>query len=463
MSFGVPGGVPGVDFGIEDLRGSFPAELAIAPLERPPRATVSVPGSKSVTNRALLVAALAEGVSEVGNVLFSDDSFYLMDSLRRLGFDLVADPDSSVVRIEGRAGEIPAPDADLFVGNAGTVARFLPPALALGSGSYRMDGVPRMRERPIEDLVSALRDLDVRVAYESEPGRFPINLSSAGLRGGSVTVDGTRSSQFASGLLLAAPYAAGPLEVSISGPQRSRPYVGITLEVMRAFGVAAEHDPALSRFHLEPAVYQSRKYRIEPDASAASYFFAAAAATGGRVRVPGLGRNTTQGDLRFVEVLERMGCSVETGEDHVTLTGPPPPQRLRGVEVDMNAFSDTMMTLAAIAPFADGPTTITNVEHTRYQETDRLSAVATELTRLGVGVKESRSGLRIIPKNSVSGISGGVGVSPISPATVRTYDDHRMAMAFAVAGLVGGGVVISDPACVTKTFPGYFQALEGLR
>ncbi len=442
-------GVPGRDFGIEDVRGEFPETLEVAPLGRPVDAEVAVPGSKSVTNRALLVAALADGVSTIKNPLFSDDPYYLMESLVRLGFDVRADRGAGEVRVAGLAGKVPRGDVGVFVGNAGTVARFLPPALALGPGPYTVNGVPRMRERPIGDLVDAMRGLGAAVEYAEEDGRFPIVVGGGGLAGGrSVVVQGGGSSQFVSGLLMAAPYADGPVVVDVEG-RESWPYVGITLDVMRSFGVEVDASDGFARLAVGRGPYRAGAFEVEPDASAASYFFALAAVTGGRVRVPGLGSGSSQGDLRFARVLEQMGCEVDLGENHVEVRGP---DRLRGVEVNMGAFSDTMMTLAAIAPFASSPTTISNVGHTRHQETDRISAVAAELSRLGVAVEERQDGLRVSP-------------GTLRPAVVRTYGDHRMAMAFAVAGLASSGptVTIADPGCVTKTFPGYFRALDGLR
>jgi len=441
-------GVPGRDFDVEDVRGEFPERLEIGPLGRLVDADVAVPGSKSVTNRALLVAALADGVSTIKNPLFSDDPYYLLESLARLGFDVRADQEAGEVRIVGRAGGIPRGGVGVFVGNAGTVARFLPPALALGPGPYTVDGVPRMRERPIKDLVDAMRGLGAGVDYDDEDGRFPVVVRGGGLPGGRTVVRGGGSSQFVSGLLMAAPLADRAVELDVEG-RESWPYVGITLDVMRRFGVEVEASGGFAHLTVGRGPYRAGGFEVEPDASAASYFLALAAVTGGRVRVPGLGSGSSQGDLRFAGVLERMGCAVDLGKDHVEVRGP---ERLRGVEVDMGAFSDTMMTLVAIAPFASSPTTITNVGHTRHQETDRLSAVATELARLGVGVEEWEDGLRISP-------------GPLRPAVVETYGDHRMAMSFAVAGLAAPGptVTIADPGCVTKTFPGYFRALEGLQ
>jgi 3-phosphoshikimate 1-carboxyvinyltransferase len=437
-------GVPGVDFTVGDVRPTFPAELEVMPLERPPDATIRVPGSKSVTNRALIIAALADGFSTIVNPLFSDDSFWLMDALVRLGVDVHADGERGEVCVSGQSGEIYASGVDLFVGNAGTVARFLPPFLALGRGPFTVDGVPRMRERPVADLVDGMRQLGAEVEYAGEDGRFPLEIKGGGIPGGKARVSASKSSQFISGLLMAAPYAQAPVTLHPVG-RKEWPYVGITVALMRAFGV--EVDEANGRFTVAPALYSSREYEVEPDASGASYFMAAAAVTGGRVRIPGLGASSPQGDLRFADVLRDMGCRVEIASDFVEVQGP---DHLRGVEVDMNAFSDTMITLSAIAPFAEGPTTIKNVGHTRLQESDRLSAVATELTRLGVKTQTTSSFIRIIPNK-------------IRPGVIRTYGDHRMAMAFAITGLVASGIRIRDPGCVTKTFPGYFGALESLR
>jgi 3-phosphoshikimate 1-carboxyvinyltransferase len=437
-------GVPGVDFTVGDIRPTFPEELEVTPLERPPDAKIRVPGSKSLTNRALIIAALAEGHSRILNPLFSDDSYWLMNALVRLGIDVSADGERGEVYVSGQSGGIDASGVDLFVGNAGTVARFLPPVLALGRGPYTIDGVPRMRERPVADLVDAMRHLGAAVDYAGEPGRFPLAIEGGGFRGGEVRVSASKSSQFVSGLLMASPYADAPVTLHPEG-RKEWPYVGITVALMRAFGV--EVDEANGRFTVAPALYSSREYEVEPDASGASYFMAAAAVTGGRVRIPGLGSSSPQGDLRFAGVLRDMGCRVEIAPHSIEVIGP---DRLQGIEVDMNAFSDTMITLAAISPFATSPTTIKNVGHTRLQETDRLSAVATELNRLGVKTHTTASTIRIIP-------------DIVRPGVIRTYGDHRMAMAFAITGLVASGIRIGDPGCVAKTFPGYFGALESLR
>jgi 3-phosphoshikimate 1-carboxyvinyltransferase len=439
-------GVPGIDFTVEDVRGAFADELEIKPFEGPVDAIIRVPGSKSITNRALIISALADGTSTIENSLFSDDPYWLMAALTGLGLPTKADRETDTVIVEGQRGIIPKSGVEVFVGNAGTAARFLPPVLALGEGPYLVDGVARMRERPVGDLVEAMKGLGARVGYAGEEGRFPIEVEGGGIRGGVVGVRGTRSSQFLSGLLMAAPYAEEPVVLEVEGGLVSRPYIGITLGVMKDFGVEVVNE-GRDRFVVPPGVYKAGKYVVEPDASGASYFFAAAALTGGRVRVPGLGASSSQGDLAFVEVLEEMGCEVEIGANYVEVRGP---ERLRGVEVDMNEISDTMITLGAIAPFTSSPTTIKNVAHTRAQETDRIAAVAQELTRLGIRVEEYPDGLKITP-------------GPVNSGTVRTYDDHRMAMAFSLLGLVVPGIRIQNPSCVTKTLPDYFQRLEALR
>jgi 3-phosphoshikimate 1-carboxyvinyltransferase len=439
-------GVPGVDFTVEDVRGAFPDELVIKPFEGPVDATIRVPGSKSITNRALIIGALADGTSTIENPLFSDDPYWLMAALTGLGLPTKADRGTGTVIVKGQRGIIPKSAVEVFVGNAGTAARFLPPVLALGEGPYLVDGVARMRERPVGDLVEAMKGLGARVGYAGEEGRFPIEVEGGGIRGGVVGVRGTRSSQFLSGLLMAAPYAEEPVVLEVEGELVSRPYIGITLGVMKDFGVEVV-DEGRDRFVVPLGVYKAGRYVVEPDASGASYFFAAAALTGGRVRVPGLGASSSQGDLGFVEVLAEMGCEAEIGANYIEVRGP---ERLRGVEVDMNEISDTMITLGAIAPFASSPTTIKNVAHTRTQETDRIAAVAQELTRLGIRVEEYPDGMKITP-------------GPVSSGTVRTYEDHRMAMAFSLLGLVVPGIRIQNPSCVTKTLPDYFQRLEALR
>jgi 3-phosphoshikimate 1-carboxyvinyltransferase len=411
----------------------------------PLRASIRPPGSKSITNRALVCAALADGRSTLAGTLDSEDTRVMLAALGQLGLDLVHDAAAATVRVAGCAGRPGAVGADLYVANSGTTVRFLTAMVSLAHGNFRLDGTARMRERPIQDLLDALGQLGVDAASERGNGCPPVVVRASGLPGGKATIAGDISSQFLSGLLMAAPCAAAPVELVVEGTLVSRPYIAMTLGVMRAFGAAVETE-GLGRFRIPaPQRYAARQYAIEPDASAASYFFAAAAITGGRVTVEGLSRDSLQGDVAFCDCLARMGCEVEYGAGRITVVGRP----LRGIEVDMNAISDTVQTLAAVALFADGPTLIHNVAHIRHKETDRLAALATELRKLGAEVEEGPDRLRITPQ-------------PLRPAVIDTYDDHRMAMSLALVGLVQPGIVIRNPACTAKTYPGFFDDLAGL-
>jgi 3-phosphoshikimate 1-carboxyvinyltransferase len=433
---------------------SYPEELEILPLRRPPRATVRVPGSKSITNRALVLAALTatERGCTLGGALRSEDTEVMIDCLRALGFTV--EPAWAEARITvRRAGDGPcirASAADLFVANSGTTMRFLTALVSLGHGRYRLDGVPRMRERPIEDLLVALRQLGVNAYSEHGNGCPPVVVESAGLGGGTVRVRGDVSSQFLSGLLMTAPFARGPIRIEVEGSLVSRPYVEMTMKILEQYGLraaAAWDDPApWFAFGGGSHGRGPGRYDIEPDASAASYFLGAAAVTGGEVTIPGLGSASVQGDVRFLQLLTHMGCQATLGEDSLFLRGGP----LRGADVDMNDISDTVMTLAAVACFGEGPTTIRNVAHIRHKETDRLAALATELRRVGAAVDEFADGLTITP-------------GPLHGAHVETYNDHRMAMSMALIGLRVPDVVIRHPACVAKTYPGFFDDLDRLR
>ncbi len=424
--------------------------FTFTPLGRPVDGVVVIPGSKSITNRALPIAALARGESTLTGALFSDDTRYMAGALNQLGIRVESDEASNAFSVTGGDGTFPAASADLFIGNSGTTVRFLTAVLALGHGAFRIDGIPRMRKRPIQPLITALNELGSRVSSEAGTGCPPVRVIADGLPGGSVTVPGDQSSQYFSALLLAAPYARAGVEILVEGDLVSKPYMPMTASVMNAFGVEVELDQiGWKRFAVVPGQhYTGRAYQIEPDASNASYFFAAAAVTGGRVRVAGLGRHSTQGDLNFVRVLEAMGATVTVADDHTEVVGPPN-GALRGVDLDLNAISDTAQTLAAIAPFASGPTTFRGVEHARLKETDRVAALATELRKLGQQVEERSDGLTIVPQ-------------PITPADIDTYDDHRMAMSFGVATLRAPGIRILDPGCTAKTFPDFFDRLTAL-
>jgi 3-phosphoshikimate 1-carboxyvinyltransferase len=418
--------------------------LEMHPVARPLDAIIRPPGSKSLTNRALIVAALAQGPSELRGALDSEDTRVMIEGLRRLGITIEVDSTRGQIQIEGCAGRLPATSADLFVANSGTTIRFLTALTALGHGTYRLDGAPRMRARPIQDLLDALGQVGGDARSETGNGCPPVVVRAAGLRGGRAKVRGDISSQFLSGLLMAAPYAAAPVELEISGPLVSQPYIRMTLAVMRDFGVAIAEDD-LTRFRVTPAKYQGRDFIIEPDASAASYFFAAAAIAGGRVTVLGLSRDSLQGDVAFCDCLAQMGCEVEHSTDRITVIGGP----LRGIDVDMNAISDTVQTLAVVALFAAGPTTIRNVAHIRHKETDRIGNLAPELRKLGAEVEEWPDGMRIAPR-------------PLRGAEIATYRDHRMAMSLALVGLTIPHVVIQDPSCTEKTYPDYFRDLAAL-
>ncbi len=425
---------------------TYPPEITVKPLSKPPVARVRVPGSKSLTNRALIVGALAEGPTTLNGALDSDDTRVMLDSLARLGIPVEHDPATATIQLTGQGGRIPATSAQLDVANSGTSLRFLTAMVALGHGVYTLDGTPRMRQRPVSDLLTALNRLGADARSDLGTGCPPVTVRADGLDGGYADVQGGTSSQFLSGLLMALPYAKGPTRIEVQGTLVSQPYVAMTLAVMEAFGVQiANHK--YRRFNIEPARYRGRTYAIEPDASAASYFFAAAAVTGGSVTVEGLGTRSVQGDMGFVDVLEHMGCRVERSNHSTTVTGGP----LRGVDVDMNAISDTVMTLAAVATFAEGMTRIRNIGHIRHKETDRISALATELRKIGANVEEQPDGLILFPP------------ARIQPARIATYDDHRMAMSFALLGLKAEGITIEDPSCVAKTYPNFWDDLETLR
>ncbi len=409
------------------------------------RGAIQPPGSKSITNRALVCAALAEGTSTLTGALDSEDTQVMVESLKRLGLEVRASAENTTLEVEGCAGRIAATGADLFVGNSGTTIRFLTALVALGNGRFRLDGVARMRERPIGDLLAALATFGVEATSETNNNCPPVVVQARGIPGGKALVRGDISSQFLSGILLAAPYAASPVELEVTSELVSKPYVEMTLAVMRAFGATVTNS-GLTRFTIAaPQVYRAQNYAIEPDASAASYFWATAAITSGRVTVLGLKRNALQGDVAFCDLLARMGCTVEETSEGLTVTG----GALRGIEANMNAISDTVQTLAVVSLFAQGPTTITGVGHIRHKETDRIGDLARELRKLGAQVDEFPDGLRITPK-------------PLHGAEIATYKDHRMAMSLALAGLRVPGVVILDPACTAKTYPNFFRDLAHL-
>lgn len=432
--------------------------MLITPVTHPLTATVRVPGSKSLTNRALLIAALADGTTTLENALFSDDSRYFASALQMLGFDVSLDLENSRMTVKGLGGRIPASKAELFIGNAGTAARFLTAFLTLGNGEYILDGDARMRERPIGDLVSALYSIGASISpvdtdhwsLSTDYSKIypPIKTIASGLPGGKTQVAGNISSQFLSALLMVAPYAQSPVEIEVTTELNSKPYVDMTLAIMADFGINVERN-GYKLFSISPSLYSPiSHYLIESDASAASYFFAAPAICGGTVAVENISRRSVQGDIAFLDVLAQMGCTVTETDNCLLVTAP---TELRGLDLDMRDIPDTAQSLAAVAPFASTPTRICGIASARVKETDRVHATCTELARLGVRVDEHEDGMTIYPCDE------------FRPATVQTYNDHRMAMAFSLIGLRVPGIMIENPGCVSKTFPDFFDVLETLR
>jgi 3-phosphoshikimate 1-carboxyvinyltransferase len=412
--------------------------IAIEPLAAPPLASVRPPGSKSITNRALMCAALADGTSTLHGALFAQDTAAMAGALAALGAVVAGNRDAQTLTVTGppqAAGEV-----RIDARQSGTTSRFILPAAALGSERVIVDGDPQLRSRPFEPLLEALAALGASVEALGLPGRLPVAVRGPAA-GGHVRLPGHISSQFLSGLLLAAPLMARGVQVELTSPLVSAPYVRMTAAVMGAFGVGADG------LRVEPSRYVPADLAIEPDASAASYFFAAAAICGGSVTVDGLGGGSIQGDVAFVEVLERMGAAVERRAGSITVTGT---GRLRGVEADMADISDTAQTLAAVAVFAEGPTRVRGVGFIRAKETDRIGALVTELRRAGIDASAHEDGFSIAPGMPL-------------PTRFHTYDDHRMAMSLALLGLRVPGIEIEDPGCVAKTYPGFFADLDSLR
>ena len=413
--------------------------LLLAPVRRA-AGTVRLPGSKSISNRVLLLAALAKGETEIGGLLDADDTRVMRDALAMLGVSF------SGQKITGAGGAFPVRKADLFLGNAGTAFRPLTAALAFCNGEYQLSGVPRMHERPIRDLVDALRGIGAKIDYLRTDGFPPLAVHPSQLKTENVKVRGDVSSQFLTALLMALPLSRKKSTIEVQGELISKPYVEITLNVMRRFGVEVQRS-GWSEFRLSGDFYESpRSIFVEGDASSASYFLAAGAIGGGPVRVEGVGRDSIQGDVRFTEVLERMGASVTYGPDWIEAASG---KSLRAFDLDFNHIPDAAMTAAVMALFADGPSRLRNIASWRVKETDRIAAMATELRRLGQEVDEFADGMRITPRS-------------LQPVDVDTYDDHRMAMSFSLAALGGVPVTINDPGCVAKTFPEYFQAFRSL-
>lgn len=415
------------------------------------RGTVRLPGSKSISNRVLLLAALAKGTTIVRALLDSDDTRVMLDALRALGVGVARVSDSDDYEITGVGGAFPVKQAELFLGNAGTAFRSLTAACALSGGAYVLKGVARMHERPIGDLVEALRKLGARIDYLGQEGFPPLKIHPAELAGDTTEVRGNVSSQFLTGLLMALPLRQRNTTIEVVGELISKPYIGITLAMLRRFGVEIARDgwqrfgvPAASRYQSPGEIW------VEGDASSASYFLAAGAIGGGPVRVQGVGRDSVQGDVRFADALAQMGAKIDMGPNWIEASAPKD-GRLKAIDLDCNAIPDAAMTLAVAALFADGTTTLRNIASWRVKETDRIAAMATELRKVGATVEEGADYIRITPPDRL-----------IPDAVIDTYDDHRMAMCLSLVTLGGVPVRINDPACVNKTFPAYFKTFAGI-
>lgn len=420
--------------------------LTLEPIQKV-EGIINLPGSKSVSNRALLLAALAKGTTRLTNLLDSDDINHMLKALKQLGVNYSLDRAAKVIEVEGLGEPLGKTDTPLFLGNAGTAMRPLCAALCLGTGDYQLGGEPRMEERPIGDLVDALEMAGAEIVYLKNEGYPPLSIHAHGLEGGKVEIDGSVSSQFLTAFLMASPMAENDCEIHIKGELVSKPYIEITLKMMVAFGIAVENDNyQVFRIKGKQRYKSPGNFLVEGDASSASYFLAAAAIKGGTVRVNGVGTASMQGDVHFADVLEKMGARVEWGEDFIETSC----NELVGIDMDMNHIPDAAMTIATTALFAKGKTAIRNVYNWRVKETDRLHAMAAELKKVGAEVVEGEDYLEIIPPEK------------FRHAVIDTYDDHRIAMCFSLVALSDSPVTINDPGCTSKTFPDYFEQFEQL-
>ncbi len=409
--------------------------------------TVKVPGSKSITNRALLLAVMGRGKSSLSGCLFSDDSRYFLRCVQDLGFEAFADEAQKRVEVTGAGGAVPVGQASIYVGSAGTAARFLAAYLACNEGEFFLDSSEQMRRRPMEPLLRALESIGAEIVCTQQAGHFPMKITGHGVLTDHVTVDIDESSQFLSALLIAAPLSGRELTIDVKG-SHGMAYIDMTVRMMEQFGVSVRKPQAKSFVIPGGQQYQAMAYQVEPDASAACYFWALAAIHGMTVTVPHLHFSSLQGDVAFAHLLKRMGCEVEDTLQGITVTGPQD-GRLKGITADMHSFSDQAITLAAIAPFADGPVEITGIGHIRHQESDRIAAIVENLTAMGVEVCETADGVCIQPGEPKA-------------ALIETHEDHRLAMGFAVTGTRIPGLVIKNPDCCRKTFEEYFTVLDAL-
>ncbi len=428
------------------IHQEYPEKITINPLKNPIQLECNLPGSKSITNRALVIAALNSGEKKtrLRGVLRSEDTEIMIDCLEKLGFIISVNwKECSVFVSSPKApGVIPSSSAILFTGNSGTTMRFLTAMVGLGNGTYKLDGIKRMQERPINDLLKALNDLNINAVSENNNGCPPVIIKTSGWSGGIARINSEMSSQFISGILMAAPFAKGETRIIFEGKIVSQSYINITLAMLEDWGI---NTTKISdrEYLIQGNQFGNRfEYQIEPDASAASYFYAAAAITGGTVTTPGLGKRSLQGDVKFVHALQLMGAKVSQDNNSTTVTG----SELHGIDIDMNDISDTVMTLGVVACFAKGTTKITNIGHIRHKETDRINALANEIRKIGGLVEEFPDGITIHP-------------AELHGAEIETYNDHRIAMSFAIAGLKIPGITICNPSCVAKTYPDFFEDL----
>lgn len=427
-----------------------------------PHISVTVPGSKSITNRALLMAAMSEGETLLKGVLFCDDSRVFLQALQEMGIAVVADESEKTVVIRGKGDGLELQGKKIYVGSAGTAARFLTAFVAMSQGTCRLDSSEQMKKRPMKELLDVLRDLGAKIHCLEQEDTFPMEITGVGVqrkikgekpgeipeRQATVSLNIDRSSQFLSALLMTAPLCYDSLDITLTGSRSARSYVEMTEQMMKQFGHPGVERLEENRYRVPGGAYQAGTYQVEPDVSAACYFYGMAAVTGGETCVSHMKRDSLQGDMKFLKVLEQMGCILEWRDGQLYLQGPEPGE-LKGIDVDLSDFSDQALTLAAIAPYANSPVHVRNVAHIRGQECDRIHAVKVNMDRMGIRCEEEEDGFWIYP-------------SVPQPASIDTFQDHRVAMAFALTGIGGEGIVIENPACCSKTFEDYFQILDCL-